>query len=336
MGNDVTQAQIVNRFTLKNNKALKLKIIFMGTSSFAKEILEALDENNYNIIGCFTQPDKKVGRSQEIQINPVKEFCIKNDLKVFQPFKINEDAIAQIADLSPDLIVVAAYGKIIPKKVLDIPGYGCINVHASLLPKFRGSSPIQNALLLGEKETGVTLMLMDEGIDTGDIITQEKVAIDENDTTVTLTEKLAAAGKELILKTLPQWAEKKIELVKQDNSKATSSQLIEREDGHIIWEDEAENIYNRYRAFQPWPGIFGFWENNVALQRIKFLKIKLQKTDPETKHNIGEVFEIGDQVGVQTLKGVIILEEVQLEGKEPAPIVNFKNGYPNFLGTILK
>ena len=147
---------------------------------------------------------------------------------------------------------------------------------------------------------------------------------------------MATLGKKLLLKTLPLWIEREIDPIKQDNMKATGSQLIEREDGHISWEEEAENIFNRYRAFQPWPGIFGFWENNGQLQRIKFLKIKLEKSDPETKHDVGEIFELGDQIGVQTLKGVIVLEEIQSEGKSPARAKDFTNGYKNFIGSILK
>jgi methionyl-tRNA formyltransferase len=320
----------------KNSKAIKLKTVFMGTSHLAKNILEALAENKYNIVGCFTQTDKKSGRDKEIKTNPVKEFCLKNNIKVFQPDKFDSEAISSVKSLNPDLIIVAAYGRILPESVLNMPGFGAVNVHPSLLPRFRGSSPIQNALLLGEKETGVTIMLMDKGMDTGDILAQEKIAIDDADTSIVLTEKLTVLAKELLIKTLPLWIERKIDPVKQDNSKAISNQLIEREDGHIFWEDEAENIYNRWRAFQPWPGIFGFWESNGILQRIKFLKIKFQKTDPEAKHNIGEVFELGDQIGVQTIKGVIILEELQLEGKSPAPIKDFANGYKNFVSSILK
>ncbi|MCX6765886.1 MAG: methionyl-tRNA formyltransferase [Candidatus Moranbacteria bacterium] len=319
-----------------SKKAIKLRMIFMGTSSFARDILESLVKNDYNIVAVFTQPDKEAGRKKEIKISPVKAFSQEHKLPVIQPERFAKETVDNIKKIKPDIIVVAAYGKILPREVLDIPGFGCLNVHASLLPRFRGPSPIQNALLAGEKETGITIMRMDEGVDTGEILSQEKLEIDPNDTTETLSQKLSQLGSLLIIKTIPLWIEQKIEPRVQDNSRATLCQLIEREDGHIIWEEEAENIYNKYRAFQPWPGIFAFWKNKDTLERVKFNKISFQKSDPETSHQSGEVFQLGDKIGVQTLKGIIVLEEVQLEGKKPVPIKEFINGYPNFLGSILR
>lgn len=308
----------------------------MGTSAFAKEILAALIDANYNIIAVFAQPDKKTGRDQEVKISPVKELAISNQIPVLQPVKLNQEATSEIKKLKPDLIIVAAYGKILSRAILEIPGFGCINIHASILPKFRGPSPVQNALLAGEKETGVTLMLMNEGIDTGDILAQEKIAIGKDDNAEDLSKKLSKLGTKILLETLPLWVEQKLQPRKQDDSKTLLCQLIEREDGRIIWEDEAENIYNKYRAFYPWPGIFSFWENNGTLERIKLTKITLQNSDTKTNHRSGEVFQLGDKIGVQTLKGVIILEEIQLEGKKPSAIKDFLNGHPNFTGSILR
>lgn len=315
---------------------IKLRIIFMGTSSFAQKILGALVNAEYNIVSVYTQPDKRTGRKQEIKKGAVKVLAEERNIPVFEPSKLDEDNIKKIADQKPDLIIVASYGKILPKSLLDIPGFGCVNVHASLLPKFRGPSPVQNALLLGEKETGVTIMLMNEGVDTGDILSQKKIKIDKDETAPELLEKLSQTGVELILETVPLWAKRKIDPRKQNSEDATLCQLIERADGQIIWSDEAESIYNRYRAFQPWPGIFTFWQKDEYPRRVKLCKVSYLKNNPENTHHEGEVFQIGDKIGVQTGKGIIILEEVQLEGKEKIAIEGFVRGYGDFVGSILK
>ena len=189
---------------------------------------------------------------------------------------------------------------------------------------------------MGEKETGVTIMLMDEGVDTGDILAQEITPIRKDDTTENLMVKLSEVGANLLLKTIPLWIERKIEAKSQDHSKATLCQLIEREDGRIYWTDDAESIYNRYRALTPWPGIFTYWKNNTELIRLKLITIGLQKISPMEKHGSGEVFELGDDIGIQTEDGVIILKELQREGKKTITAKEFINGYPNFIGTILQ
>ncbi len=308
----------------------------MGTSEFAAEILESLITTGYNIVSVYTQPDKKAGREQEVKKSAVKILADKNKLPVFQPSKFNESVIEELRVQKPDLIILAAYGKIIPASVLSLPGFGALNVHASLLPKYRGPSPIQNALLNGEKETGVTLMLMDEKIDTGDILGQKKTAIDKNETAQELAKKLAKISSALLLKTIPLWIERKITPQKQNDSQATLCQLIEKEDGKIIWAEDAETIYNLFRAFTPWPGIFAYWEGESGPRRIKLNKIGFLKNNPETKHHIGEIFQIGEKIGVQCNLGVVILEEVQLEGKTNMKIEEFMNGYQNFIGSILK
>ena len=294
-----------------------------------------LDEK-YNILAVFTQPDKKSGRSGDIAQGPVKILAEKNKISAIQPEKFDEKTVSDLKELNPDLIIVASYGKILPKKALEIPGFGSINVHASLLPKFRGASPIQNALLSGEAETGITIMLMDEGMDTGDILLQEKISISATDTADILTEKLAKKGAEKLLEAIPLWIEKKISPKKQDGKRATLCQLIERSDGKIIWDNEAQNIFNQYRAFRPWPGIFSFWDNNNSTKRIKLNKISLQKINPQSSHRLGEVFQIGEEIGVQTSNGIIILNEIQLEGKNSVSAKEFSNGYPEFIGSILK
>jgi methionyl-tRNA formyltransferase len=322
---------------IMQKEAIKVRTIFMGTSEFAAQILESLVETGYDIVSVYAQPDKKVGRKQELKKSAVKLVAEKHGIPVFQPEKLNDPvAVEEVRTQKPDLVIVAAYGKIIPQAILDIPGFGAINVHGSLLPKYRGPSPIQNAILNGEVETGITIMVMDAGIDTGDILSQKKVKIASDDNTSSLSNKLAIAGAELLIKTIPAWVKREISAKKQDNLKATLCQLIEKSDGKILWSDGAEEIYNRYRAFFPWPGIHTYWENDESIRRIKLNKITCMKGNPETKHHIGEVFEIGDKIGVQAGLGVIILEEVQIEGRANMKMADFINGYKDFIGTILK
>lgn len=320
----------------KKQDPIKLRTIFMGTSSFSESILNSLLSAQYNIISVYTQPDKKVGRKQEMQKSAVKILAEKNKLPVYEPSRLSTEAIEELREQKPDIIIVAAYGKILPKEILELPAFGAINVHTSLLPKYRGPSPIQNAILNGEKKTGVTIMLMDEGIDTGDILAQKEAAILEDDTTADVSNKLSAIASELLLENIPLLVKREITPNPQDGSLATLCQLIERSDGKIMWTDEASSIYNRYRAFSPWPGIYTFWENGDVLKRIKLNRISLLKKNCEEKHHIGEVFQIDESYAVQTTLGAIILHEIQLEGKDSTGIKEFLNGYPDFVGSILK
>lgn len=313
-----------------------LRIIFMGTSFFADVILNALLDEKLNIIGVFTQPDKKAGRKQKIQKNAVKITAEKNNLDIYQPERFDEISIGELKDLKPDLIIVAAYGKILPKAVLEIPKFRCLNVHASLLPKYRGPSPIHNVLLNGEKETGVTIMLMNSGIDTGDILSSEKISIHPDDLHSSLSAKLAGLSSSLLIGTLDEWTSGKIQPLKQDDSQATYCQMVKKDDGHVLWSDEAEYIYNKYRAFHFWPGMFSFLDKNGSNLRLKLKKISLGKNNSEKERRLGEVMKIGDKIGVQASEGVIILEEVQLEGKNKSEIKDFINGCPDFVGSILK
>ncbi|MDP2837715.1 MAG: methionyl-tRNA formyltransferase [Candidatus Moranbacteria bacterium] len=314
----------------------KVRVVFMGTPKLSATILGALLERGYNIVGVVTKADKPVGREKELVSNPVKEMTIKHELPLLQPEQFALPVIEQLRALKPDLIIVAAYGKLLPQEVLSLPGFGCVNVHTSLLPKWRGASPIQNALLAGASQTGVTIMLMDSGMDTGDILTQRSLPIAENDTTRTLTEKLTALATDLLLETLPQFVERHITPTKQNHAEATLCQLIEREDGHIIWTDEAENIFNRYRALSPWPGIFAYWKKNDDHLRLKLISISYQKQNPAMTQPLGKVFEIGEKIGVQTTSGVIFLEEVQLEGKSALPIRDFLRGNEGLIDSLLE
>lgn len=309
----------------------KPKIIFFGTPEFSETILDSLIKAGHDIAGVFTRPDQKVGRRQEWKKTPVKILAEKKNIPVFTPGKLDETAIAKVRNLLPSIIITAAYGKIIPQSILDIPKFGALNVHPSLLPKFRGPSPIQNALLSGEKETGTTIMLMNAGIDTGDILKQENFSIDPADKLPELSQKLASLSAKLLLETIPLQIEEKIEPQKQNNDEASLCRIIKKGDGRIDWRESAESIYNRYRAFYPWPGIFTIWNG----KRIKLNKVSLAENNQEKNHPTGKVFMHNTKIAIQAKEGAIILEELQLEGKPSIKTVDFVNGYKNFIGSIL-
>lgn len=317
-------------------KVPKIRIVFMGTPQFSATILRSLLDHHYQVVGVVTQPDKPIGRTQELQPSQTKQVALEHQLPILQPGKLDEEAYSVLKSWKPDLIVVAAYGKILPRNVLSLPGFGCLNVHASLLPKWRGASPIHNVLLSGETETGITLMLMDEGVDTGDMIASERTDIGPDETRPELEVRLAAIGAELLPHTLAPFIEKKIIPKKQDLSEATLCQLIDREDGRIFWNEDSQDLYNRYRALTPWPGVFTFWKRNGLVQRLKLISLSHIKQSPQIRHVAGEVFEIGESIGVQTGTGILLLEEVQLEGKERVDIRTFVRGYRDFIGSILQ
>lgn len=319
----------------KESTKIKLRTVFMGTSELSGVILEKLLEEEYNVVAVFTKPDAPVGRKQQEEAPLVKKIAEKKGISVFQPQKFNTETVAQLKELKPDLVVVAAYGKILPKSALEIPGFGCLNVHISLLPKYRGPSPVQNALLNGEKETGVTIMLMDEGIDSGDILNQDKLTIKKNDTVQTLLEKLSHLGADLLIETIPFWLERKIQPIKQDHSLATFCQLIEREDGKVIWANDAEKIFDQYRALTPWPGIFTYQKNGAGFLRLKLNVIEISTPSDQQKRAEGEVFLADDEIRVQTANGAITLKEIQQEGKKVTTAKAFLNGHPDFIGSIL-
>jgi methionyl-tRNA formyltransferase len=309
----------------------EIKIIFMGTPDFSVPILSALVEN-YKVIAIVTQPDKKVGRKQTLTPSPIKEIALANKIEVLQPEKIlgNVEFIRRINDINPDLIVIAAYGLILPKEILDIPKYGVINVHASLLPKYRGASPIQAAILNGDKETGVTIMLVNEKMDEGDILTQKTITITDNDNFGSLHNKLSVLGTNLLIETLPKWLNEEIVPQKQDESQATYCKLITKEDGKIDWHKSAVEIERQVRALNPWPGTWTIWGN----KNLKVIKSKVYKVNKVYK--VGEVFKVNDGLVVKCGQGVLEILELQLEGRKPMTAKEFLNGNPKILSTILK
>lgn len=316
--------------------APQIRLVFMGTPALSQTVLEALIADQYNIVGVVTRPDRPVGRERALQASPVKQTALKHGLPLLQPEKIDEATLTAIKTWKPDVIVVAAYGRILPKPLLDLPGFGCINVHLSLLPRWRGSSPIQNALMAGDTETGATLMLLDEGMDTGDIIATSVCPITPEERADVLMEKLTQLGTTLLRETLPLWVKRKITATPQPKEGVTLCQLIEREDGHIFWDMPAQEIYNRFRGLYPWPGVFTFWKRGEDdIVRLKLHEIHYQKLTPDNNYPVGTVFEIGDKIGVKTGEGVIFLQMIQPEGKTPMTIESFLKGNTQFLGSTL-
>lgn len=303
----------------------------MGTPDFSVPCLLSLIKEA-DVLAVVTQPDKKVGRKQEVTQSPVKKVACENKIQVLQPEKIkgNQEFIKQVKALQPDLIVAVAYGYILPQEIIDIPKYGIINVHASLLSKYRGASPIQSAILNGEKETGVTIMLIDDKMDTGPLLGQRTIIIEKNDNFESLHNKLSALGADLLSETLPKYLNGEIKPVAQNESEATYCQILTKEDGKIEWNKSAEEIERQVRAFTPWPGSFTYWDKKV----LKILAVKQNKDN--NNNNIGEVFKADEGLSIKCGKGTLEILELQLEGKNPMSSKEFLNGYAKIIGAILK
>lgn len=321
--------------TLNRPAVPQIPIVFIGTPTFAATLLRGMLDAGYRVVGVVTRPDKPSGRNQEMLVSPVKQVTTEHNLPCLQPDKLDPATLEKIADWKPDLIVVAAYGKILPEALLQLPGLGCLNVHASLLPRWRGASPIQNALMNGDTVTGITLIQMDRGVDTGDIIAERSLVITPDETAGVLSERLADLGRALLVETLPDWIKRRITPQPQNHAEATLCQLIEREDGRVFWDMPAEEIYNSYRGLSPWPGIFTYWKRGDDLLRLKLISISFQKTSPATDVPLGSVFELGEKIGVRSGAGVVFLETVQLEGKSALSIRDFLNGNPDLVGACL-
>ncbi|MBQ6840990.1 MAG: methionyl-tRNA formyltransferase [Bacilli bacterium] len=294
-----------------------LKVIFMGTPDFAVPVLEYLIENT-NVVLVVTQPDKEVGRDKKLVYSPIKKIALSHNVNVFQPVRIRKD-FEIISEINPDIIITCAYGQIIPKSILDIPRLGCINVHASLLPEYRGAAPMQWAILDGKTETGVTLMYMDEGMDTGDMISKMTCEILPEDTIGSLHDKLSLVGKELLSKELPNIVNGTNDREKQDNDKATYTKMIKREDELLNFEDTGLNIINKIRAFNPWP---------LAYFKFNDIEIKVLKASFEAKNNtVPGKIEFGKkEMNIHCADGLIKLEKIKPFGKKEMDIVPYLNG----------
>ena len=307
-----------------------MKLVFLGTPEFGAIILEGLIKNGLKPFVVVTETDKPTGRNKVLAPPPVKITARKYGIEVIQPEKLDSSFGSQILRYEPDLFVVAAYGKILPKSILDIPKKGCLNVHPSLLPKYRGPSPVQTAILNGDTETGTSIMLMDNQVDHGPILIQKSVPIQKEEKNLELQEKLAKIGAELLVETIPKWMQSQISIQQQDHEKATYTQMIKKEDGRIDWKKPADTIFRQICAFYPWPSSFTMFSGKIL--KIFRAKVIMQQTNTM---EIGTVFLINNQVAVQTGYNCLLLEEVQLEGKSVTTIKDFMNGNKNFIGTIL-
>lgn len=304
-----------------------MNIIFMGTPDFACGILQALIDNGYNVVAVVSQPDKKVGRKQEIKHTPVKSLAISNNIDVLQPVNIKTDYM-QIFDYKPDLIITCAYGQIVPEIVLNYPKYKCINVHASLLPKYRGGAPIHKVIINGEKKTGITIMQMVKKMDAGCMYMQKEINIEDDDTTAILHDKLMKLGSDLIIEFLPLYIDNKLKCISQDESQVTFAYNISKEEEFISFKNrKIEVIYNHIRGLISWPVGYGIIEN----KRLKIHQASKKLCSHSYKE--GEVVGFKDGMQVACIDGIISIYTLQLEGKSKINYKDFENGYgKNLIG----
>jgi len=301
------------------------RVVFMGTPDFSVPVLETIIKEGYEVVGVVTQPDRPVGRKRVLTPTPVKQKALEYDIPVFQPEKI-KDEYQTVLDWKPDLIITAAFGQIIPKILLDAPKFGCINVHASLLPKYRGGAPIHQAIIDGETETGVTIMYMDVKMDTGDMISKVVVPIGEKDHTGSMFEKLSEAGAKLLAQTLPELLAGRLTAIPQNHDEATFAFNIKRENERMDWSKPARILYNQVRGLHPWP---------VAFTQLEELAVKVWWAEPEEKtydaepgtivkvSKEGIVVVCGDQKGLR-------LTDLQLSGKKRMDVASLLNGSHSF------
>lgn len=345
----------------------KIKVIFLGTPEFAVPILKKLAQSEFKPVAVFCAPDKPVGRKQILTPPPVKVATQELGIPVFQPANKSE-LTKLVAEQKPDLIISAAYGIIIPKEVLDAPKYGCLNIHPSLLPKYRGASPIQAAILNGDTKTGVSIFKMDEGIDAGPIIAAEEIDLGEaasfslpathprpappaggtpafaqslppRPTTPELSKILSELGADLLLKILPDWLAGQIQAKPQDDSQAVYAPQIKKEDGQIDWQKSAAQIERQIRAFDPWPGSYSIYPLSEPIGRVEGLKLKILSASVSEKNfdqQPGEIFIEGNNVFVQTGNGSLQIEKLQLEGGKSQDTASFIRGHQDITGKILK
>lgn len=333
---------------------MSMKIVYMGTPDFAVGPLKALIDAGYEITAVVTQPDKPKGRSKELVPPPVKAYAVKQGIPVFQPEKIKtEEAVRVLAQYEADLFVVAAFGQILSKEILEMPEFGCINIHASLLPKYRGAAPIQWAIIDGEKETGVTIMQMDEGLDTGDILTRKVVPVSDEDTGESLFDKLCEAGSELLLETLPQIEAGTLTPEKQDESKSTYAKILKKEIGNIDFSKSAEEIWCLVRGLNSWPSAYTYYQNKtMKIWRAEAVKnnpcmtvlkkesentdaIALTDTATDASVAPGTIVKVEkDSIYVQTGDGLLKILEIQMEGKKRMSVKDFLLGHSFETGIV--
>jgi methionyl-tRNA formyltransferase len=320
----------------KGENSFVFRVIFMGTPEFAVPSLQALVENGQDIVrvvGVITQPDRPAGRGQKLQISPVKALAQKFDLPVYQPEKLRgPESIAQLQKWQPDVYVVVAYGQILRQSILSIPPKGSVNVHGSLLPRWRGASPIQAVIRAGDTETGVTIMLMDEGMDTGPMLYKSVIPLASDETAQSLHDKLAAISGEALLKGLLGYLKGELQPQPQDDSLATYTNLLKKEDGEIDWRESAIQIDRTVRAFTPWPGTYTYWQGQL---------LKIKSGYPLSKLSLplapGQVaLRVEDALMViGTGQGCYAPQELQLEGRKALKVTDFVNGMSDIDGIVL-
>lgn len=306
---------------------MRERIVFMGTASFSLAVLKMLIEEDYNIVGVVTQPDRYVGRKKVLTMPDVKVEALKYDIPVIQPARIKEDYQA-IVDLKPDLIITAAYGQIVPQAVLDIPRLGCINVHASLLPLYRGGAPVHQAIIDGQEKTGVTIMYMVKKMDAGDMIAQKETPILEEDTVGILYDRLSDLGAELLKETLPDILKGINQRIPQDENLVTYAPTLSREDERLDWNMSARQVYNKVRGTNPWPGSYTTYQGKT----VKIWAGQVHQCENAMKHHAhqdnGTIVKIfKDAIGVKVNDGVYLITELQLEGKKRMSVKDYLNGH---------
>lgn len=309
----------------------KIKIIFIGTADIGAPLLKTLtDDNRFSVSLVITQTDKPAGRKMELQASPIKLKAVDLALDVFQPDNINtKESVERIKKLKPDMIVLMAYGQILKKELLEIPEFGCINIHASILPKHRGASPVQQSLLHGDTETGISIMKMAEKMDAGPVYATSKIPITDEDNAVTLMSKLADLTAKQTPEVLSEIVEDGLKPEHQDHEKATYCQKIHKSDGNIDWKEPADTISAKIRAFAGWPGTHTFWEG----KRIKILSVT--PLPYYGNEQPGTVSDYSGDIIVSCGKDALILNELQMEGKKPQPINEFVKGYSELVGSVM-
>lgn len=309
-----------------------MKVVFMGTPDFAVPCIQALMDHGHQVDAVITQPDKAKGRGKTVQMTPVKERALNLGLSVYQPVKVRDPEFVEfLKELAPEVIVVVAFGQILPKSILDLPTYGCINVHASLLPKFRGAAPIQWAVIEGEKESGVTTMFMDVGLDTGDMLKKAVIPLDARETGGSLHDKLSVLGAELLIETLDDLENHRAVREPQDDSQAGAyARMLDKHMGLLDFSNSAKHLECLIRGLNPWPSAYTKFNG-------KTLKLwAADVIDTEAEGSCGQVVAVGkDYLHIKTGEGLLSVTELQPEGKKRMAVDAFLRGYPVAVGTIL-
>lgn len=318
----------------------KIKIVFFGTPEFAARYLQGLlSDPDFDLAGIVTQPDRPAGRNQEIVFSPVKRIAVEKNIRVFQPnsLKNNLEILSQLKEIQAELFVVVAYGSIIPQEILDLPKSGTINVHPSALPKYRGASPIQSALLAGEKKIGITIMLIDAKMDHGPILSQKEIELTGEETNDYLHGKVADVSVDLLSQTIKDYLSGKIKSEEQNHSLATFCKTIDKAQAQIDWSNGAQEVKQKVNAFYPWPGTWTTWNGKriKLFPPVEVLETKNASFAGATEAKAGEVFLSDDKLAIGCGQNFLIIHKLQLEGKKEMSAEEFARGYGNFIGSVL-